>query len=390
MATRSRRRLTFGEEPGDRCERPRVCKLCSECRILMTTPGQWTNEAARNLVTSWQVTLDSLICKPCRDDVSKCLQNPSFTPRWRKRKEKQKTSCCVTNCSKFMQHNCTFTNIEEVFLAANLECKTPVIPVPAPLCIEHYRKVYNVINPTQTNCATCGMSLKHCDSRTCPNPREIESFLTNNAAFEGHIQPTDKVCITCYKSHLVILQKIKLTSTDEDLHKIICDFSKKKASMSGKSAWSAKEVVNEAMIRLTVEIGHQLLNGEVMLLTQVHNRVIAISKDIVDSISESDLKAVVSSRWVLSSLTATFEHHITYFSKVKKYGTLIYRPNTDLKLALVKAKWALSQGRQSTTVPKEPTETKVIMDNLNEQIHSYIKTLLAADSKTPFDYSTIW
>ena len=81
--------------------------------------------------------------------------------------------------------------------------------------------------------------------------------------------------------------------------------------------------------------------------------------------------------WLLSGLTANLQHHMTYTCKVRKYGTLIYRPNTDLIPSLQKAMWSLCQSQvskvelnaQSETVIQDSTQrsSRAVLDDLNSQ-----------------------
>ncbi len=44
---------------------------------------------------------------------------------------------------------------------------------------------------------------------------------------------------------------------------------------------------------------------------------------------------LVSSRWILSDLTANnLLHHLSYSCRICKYGTRLYRPNSDLLASL--------------------------------------------------------
>ena len=48
-----------------------------------------------------------------------------------------------------------------------------------------------------------------------------------------------------------------------------------------------------------------------------------------------------TSRWIQSNLTVHLQHHMTYSCRVRKYGTIIYRPHSDLILSLSQALWEL-------------------------------------------------
>ena len=110
--------------------------------------------------------------------------------------------------------------------------------------------VYNIINPTQTYCVTCGMSLKHANPKSCPNPNKTEVYLRQNTGFDGKIHDADKVCYTCYRSHLVILQESSSISKDVTIPTF---------HMSNTQPKSVEEVIDRAMIRVTIAVGKELL-----------------------------------------------------------------------------------------------------------------------------------
>ena len=79
--------------------------------------------------------------------------------------------------------------------------------------------------------------------------------------------------------------------------------------------------------------------------------------------------------WILSSLKANLQRHITYRCPVRKCGTLIFRPNIDLIPSLQKTIWRLRQlkctGKSSETNMKSQH-----LDDLNHRIHQKIERLV--------------
>lgn len=77
------------------------------------------------------------------------------------------------------------------------------------LCKEHYGQCYRHFHPFQTKCKTCEKNMAEMSkSRTCPQPKVIQKYLTDNTDIVGEICTDDKVCYTCYKSHLIIIKHI--------------------------------------------------------------------------------------------------------------------------------------------------------------------------------------
>ena len=153
------------------------------------------------------ISLDGVVCQACRKDVTKALSDSRFVPRWSKHCEKK--VCCIQqcHCKVFASLNKAQELIESAIHCSGLACSFPEVPIPAPLCKHHYHIVYNTVEPTQTNCVTCGMSLKHSTPKLCPNPELIEPHLKECVGFQGSIGKNDKVCSVCYRSHLLILQR---------------------------------------------------------------------------------------------------------------------------------------------------------------------------------------
>ena len=73
MPTSSRRQLSF---PGGA-----ICKLCQGHHSHMSSPVDWKNEQACTYLLSVKVPSDSLVCHPCRHDVTRVLPNPCYVPR---------------------------------------------------------------------------------------------------------------------------------------------------------------------------------------------------------------------------------------------------------------------------------------------------------------------
>ena len=59
----------------------------------------------------------------------------------------------------------------------DLEIEYDEIPIPTPLCKCHYYTIYNLIQPQQNKCPTCGVNLKHVTSRPCPNAEVVKDHL---------------------------------------------------------------------------------------------------------------------------------------------------------------------------------------------------------------------
>ena len=138
-----------------------VCSLCKSQHSRMSNVQTWQNSQATQYIQTLGIALDSLICRPCRDDVRRVLADPSHVPRWSKRKERSK--CCIKSCLEvsFVSSNLANTEkMNQIIKQVDFEIEGDDIPIPTPLCKHHYYTIYNLIQPQQTNCQTCGVNLK--------------------------------------------------------------------------------------------------------------------------------------------------------------------------------------------------------------------------------------
>ena len=110
-----------------------------------------------------------------------------------------------------------------------------LFPSPTPLCKSHYHIVYNTLQARQRNCRTCcrHFGLQQGHERPCPQPQVIQAYLhvCDHTDFEGDITECDCVCLTCCKSHLVVLSENKPISTEHDLMLIIDSLTKLKTHL---------------------------------------------------------------------------------------------------------------------------------------------------------------
>ena len=111
---------------------------------------------------------------------------------------------CTQRVISSLHRSCS--QIHTTFSALELRNTVSPTPIPTPLCKHHYRLVYHHIEPTQIHCVTCGTSLRRdSNPKLCPEPKIIQQHLSQHTGFEGVIAEGDKVCYTCYRSHLFII-----------------------------------------------------------------------------------------------------------------------------------------------------------------------------------------
>ena len=185
------------------------CILCKDTQPQYTHPTSWKNKELilllRRLEPDKIISPDSCICRNCRDSLSNGLKDPAnFQPRWRK-ENKSIAKCQVLQC---IENDSQTTNITSREHINDILPLIPISPSSANsshtnLCDNHYRTLHRYLNPQNYNykCTTCGISLQHSPLggfRHCPNPTLVLEHLQKHTGFEGDINPTDKVCDSCY------------------------------------------------------------------------------------------------------------------------------------------------------------------------------------------------
>ena len=96
----------------------------------------------------------------------------------------------------------------------------------------------------------------------------------------------------------------------------------------------------------------------------------------------------VTSRWVVNNLTATLKHHLMYNCSVCKYGTLLYRPQVDLRPALAQALWRSQNiGTQSTNENYTSSSTKLYNVTSDTELLRELNTKCFGCRKNGADFS---
>ena len=313
-----------------------------------------------------------MICPACRKDITRVMSNTDHVPRWAKTPAEK--YCSVVECKDTVfsaLHKTSSQEIEQLFISCGLRSTTPSIPIPTPLCKHHYHLIYNKVEPRQVHCITCGTSLRNAKSKACPQPTIIEPYLRENMGFEGNIKESDKVCYACYRSHLIILQKRNEISTDSDLADLITTLSHQ--IHAPNTIQSTSDLIDAAMTRVVVSVGRELLDGNVMLLPDVHELFNSNASQLSQHLHENiNIPELVTSAYVLSNLTANLQHHIMFSCKVKKYGTLIYRPNSDLR--------TVASGTAN------PPDHREVLDDLNTRACSHVASCVSKYEHQLFDF----
>ena len=296
------------------------------------------------------------------------ISTPGYNPRWRKVKY-NKQWCSINQCSsegKLWTKLVTGVHDLESILGAAVRPDAKTLVGPLPLCQE---QMYKTLKPP-SSCST----VKHATNAfivftvvKCPNVQLISKFLVKTTDFEGTISPhDDQICYACYKAQLTIVKQIEnpQTSTDSDLEKLLNDA---KSSMDPDDV---EEVILYATKVTAIQIGEELLEHRAVLLPTAYDWFTQEVHQTLRSqvIPDTELSQVVTPQWlhIHSQLSCVLKQHLAFISKIKKYGTVLYRYyGGDIFLSL---NAALGQLRLNQQLHQRPmsTETNVPENKANE------------------------
>ena len=119
----------------------------------------------------------------------------------------------------------------------------------------------------------------------------------------------------------------------------------------------AEDAMSRAMSMTTVHVGEALLNQDGLLLPDVHKFFLQKLNDVPLPLPTSAKEQGLSARWVLSNLTTSLKHDLSYLCKIWKCGTLLYRSNGDILVALTNALYASSRPAVSACSERDGTDT---------------------------------
>ena len=221
--------------------------------------------------------------------------------------------------------------------------------------------------------------MKNTVCRSCPDPQYIQRHLQETTDFKGQLKQDDLVCFQCYKAHIGILKaKESRESLDSDLREMI-------------EGHKSNNELSEACKMTISMVGTNLLDRNVLLLTDVHDYYCSILQDVACKANTENEKEdrKITAMWVLSMLSTHLEHHITWACTAKKYGTLLYRPGTDMIAPLQQAMWRVRYSKTKfeghTTATGEVCSLDETLNSLNAKVHAQIKRELSKNRQIPYD-----
>ena len=297
------------------------CSLCKQKKIHYTHISEWSNDQKLFLkTTEANISPSSCICKVCADDIKRNMHKDNYTPRWRKTKPK----CTVIGCKNVRGIKlCNITNNANMEQLLELENTTTAVT----LCTDHYNVVYRSL-PEKVNllahqkCKTCNREIsKKTDYHHCPDPRVIKEYLRSTVGYDVDINRADIICLTCYKAHKTILEQENEQSKDKDLQELMVTL---------KTA-DIPSVVDSALNEVTLAVAETIYKQEAILLPTAYDMLTKLMRD----------QAVIgdkgiSKQHLFSHLKQTLNKHLACCTLQKSAGTLLYRKDGNLLLALTK------------------------------------------------------
>ena len=371
-----------------------MCILCQKGnQSKYFHPKSWKDPSKlqhlQELEPSFNVQPDSCICRQCIHDAGRLYEGQNITPRWRKATAVRKKHCFVSGCTHSNIKVADITERESILEYFKHDENTQVLTQSESgtmsLCSIHYGEWYGCTHPeTRLSCKTCGKRLEHTSkSRSIPEPQTLQTFLCESTKFEGTLHTDDRVCLTCYQSHLVMLKHIKksVQSTDSDLERLIDSLENSIPNLPNIDTYDY--AVEYATKSVAITLGKALLKQTAMLLPQVYTMFVERLTTVIENNGISTTKQDHPSQsWLRSQLSSLLEHHMTYRCSVRKYGTLLYRYGGDLVHALT-VSLATSTGSDNTEDEGHRERLTQVCRSLNNKCHAQINKMIQEDSNSP-------
>ena len=163
------------------------------------------DEFCRELALTLGITEQSLVCRPCRNDIARLRKDPCHCPRW----EKERISeCAVLQCrnKSFSKCNIPMSDIVLCLELAGESVPSQLDTAPS-LCKHHYHMVYNAHKPR-------GLRLMHVDASA--EDRAVPKVVSAMNVV---------ISLTANLTHLSILIESKGSKTQPTLRMVIVQLS---------------------------------------------------------------------------------------------------------------------------------------------------------------------
>jgi hypothetical protein len=215
------------------------------------------------------------------------------------------------------------------------------------------------------------------------------------------IQPSDRLCLLCYKHHLSIISHLndQSVSYDSSLLEDITSWSYTKND-------TETDLLTKAILETVIFVAQRLFENKALLLStaciaflekysdESHETEINSVSDVSIEIAIGNSAIKFTSRWLLRQLTLHLHRYMESKCIHKKFGTALCRKDGDLLISL---SWALGQcGAKQQAGPcqkQSPTiDTHQLLElsgkEVNRLLHKEIGHLSSPPSNMdPSDFS---
>ena len=162
--------------------------------------------------------------------------------------------------------------------------------------------------------------------------------LRENTDFSTEINPDDRACYTCYKSHLVTVRHLNGTtqSTDTNLQEFLKKITDSLPSISDVT--TIESALSYTSNLVAIHVGETLLKNNALLLLEFnelfHNRLQEVLLPCNIKPSSDSGSMMHTPAWLTSQLSSILEPHMAYQCSVKSCCTVLYRYGVGLFYAL--------------------------------------------------------
>ena len=296
------------------------CKLCGESSSRYTHPITWKNEDLVILLRKVEphIEQDSCICRNCRESLRTGLNTTDFHPRWHKQTTSS-TECQVEGCMVKACRSTKLASHAEILTLLKLELKPSCTSdnTTTYLCDSHYRSLHKEIKPQsyRNKCVTCGVTIRELTHiRHYPNPDRIQMHLQQHVGFEGTITSKDRVCETCYRSHLTLLKAMEDSSVSdgEDLGALVSKLQGTIPSLP-VTITTEDELISLAAKITIIKVAQELLTNHALTLNSAYKIFTVQVQTPLPMSSVTSSSELVSNRWLLkSTVSFSWASHCVY------------------------------------------------------------------------------
>ena len=214
------------------------------------------------------------MCRACEKNIKRYINNDNYHPRWVSSPENH-LACIVPDCGINTENGiilqsslCSIEEIEAIYKNTIVETITDKS---VPLCQTHYKYLYRLLNADKYDhpkCVACNASLREAVIRHCPDSLVITQHFNRCDDIDITINKEDKICTSCYNSHLEILWDSEPVSHDHELQDLLKD--DKHYVSDGKYTNHIVHAIKEVIRRL----GHLLMKNLAALLPELYQVLI--------------------------------------------------------------------------------------------------------------------